>query len=84
LSSKYFLVKGIFGWHAAKNVAISLRKVRWATKKLLDRALFSFQYRHPSWESDGREAGTTSKDSVDTNARFAPPATELARHEKPQ
>jgi glycosyltransferase involved in cell wall biosynthesis len=48
LASKYFLVKAIFGWHAAKNVAISLRRVRWFTKKLLDHALFSLEHRIPS------------------------------------
>jgi Glycosyl transferase family 2 len=42
LSWKYFLVKAIFGWQTAKNFAISMRRIRWSSTKLLDKALFRF------------------------------------------
>jgi glycosyltransferase involved in cell wall biosynthesis len=40
LSPKYYLVKAVFGWQAAKNVAIAMRKIRWSSTKLFEKTLF--------------------------------------------
>lgn len=81
LSPKYFLVKAIFGWHAAKNVAISLRKIRWSATKWFDKALFSIENLGPSQTNGSRNAG--SRENASANAPFIPGATELVRHKKP-
>jgi glycosyltransferase involved in cell wall biosynthesis/peptidoglycan/xylan/chitin deacetylase (PgdA/CDA1 family) len=84
LAPKYFLIRAIFGWHAAKNLAISLRKVRWSAAKWFDRALFSIQYWRDSEPSDSREAAPVFKESAGANAPFVPRAPELARYKKPR
>ncbi len=43
LSAKYYLIKRILGWQAAKRVAISMRRMRWSSMKLLDKGLFRLQ-----------------------------------------
>jgi hypothetical protein len=48
LSPKYYLVKAVFGWQAAKNVAILMRKIRWSSMKLFDKALFRIESRQTS------------------------------------
>jgi glycosyltransferase involved in cell wall biosynthesis len=40
LSWKYSWIKALFGWRAAKNIAQSMREMRWATETSFDKALF--------------------------------------------
>jgi hypothetical protein len=40
LSWKYSWIKSVFGWKAAKNTALRLRKLRWSSQKSLDKAIF--------------------------------------------
>ena len=37
---KYSWIKSAFGWKAAKNTALRLRKLRWSSQKSLDKAIF--------------------------------------------
>ena len=39
LSWKYSWIKSAFGWTAAKNVSLEMRKIRWSLENSLDRAL---------------------------------------------
>lgn len=43
LSWKYNWVKTLFGWSAAKNVQISMRRFRWKTQRRIDQLLFWFE-----------------------------------------
>jgi hypothetical protein len=46
LSWKYAWIKSAFGWTAAKNVSLEMRKIRWSSEKLLDRAMCQIQSRN--------------------------------------
>ncbi len=48
LSPKYYLVKAVFGWQTAKSVAMSMRKIRWSSRTLVDKALFRIANLHTS------------------------------------
>ncbi len=37
---KYSWIEAIFGWDAAKNASIELRRIRWSMQKSLDKAIF--------------------------------------------
>jgi glycosyltransferase involved in cell wall biosynthesis len=39
LSWKYSWIKSVFGWQAAKDVALEMRKIRWSLENTLDRVL---------------------------------------------
>jgi glycosyltransferase involved in cell wall biosynthesis len=39
LSWKYSWIKSAFGWQAAKNVAVEMRRIRWSLENTLDRVL---------------------------------------------
>jgi glycosyltransferase involved in cell wall biosynthesis len=43
LSWKYSWIKSAFGWTAAKNVSLEMRKFRWSLENSLDRAMCHFQ-----------------------------------------
>ena len=40
LSWKYSWIKSVFGWSAAKNTALEMRKIRWSLEESLDRFAF--------------------------------------------
>jgi glycosyltransferase involved in cell wall biosynthesis len=54
LSWKYSWIKSAFGWTAAKNVSLEMRKIRWSSEKLLDRAMCQFQSRNAPVGDSGR------------------------------
>ncbi len=43
LSWKYSWIRAMFGWRAAKNTAIEMRKIRWSLEELLDKLAFGLK-----------------------------------------
>lgn len=82
LSSKYFVVKALFGWRAAKDVAISMRKVRWSATKWLDKALFAIERKELLWPDETRTSH--SKAAAASSPQYIPNAPDLVRYKKPQ
>ena len=46
LSWKYSWIRLAFGWTAAKNTAIKIRKIKWSFEKVLDKVVFRFRNRY--------------------------------------
>jgi len=57
LSWKYSWIKAIFGWTAAKNVSLEMRRIRWSLENFLDRALCDVENMVRSKEDSGYAPG---------------------------
>jgi glycosyltransferase involved in cell wall biosynthesis/peptidoglycan/xylan/chitin deacetylase (PgdA/CDA1 family) len=58
LSWKYSWIKSAFGWKAAKNVSLEMRKFRWSLENTLDRAMTHFQNQAGPVNDPGHAART--------------------------
>ena len=64
LSWKYSWIKAAFGWSAAKNVSLEMRKIRWSMESLLDRTVCRFRNQTGSVGDDGLESPTRLRKQI--------------------
>ena len=67
LSWKYSWIKSLFGWSAAKNTALEMRKIRWSFEESLDRLAFQVKGQETPFTST--ESG--SPPSSGTNSKLS-------------
>ena len=64
LSWKYSWIKSAFGWHAAKNVSLEMRKIRWSLENSLDRVLCDLENLTGLADDSGHATRTRSRTQI--------------------